>query len=171
MSRIRASVSSILILSRPLLRGRRWRSGGFFLPAVSLLLSLMFLDACGHLSDPFPKTEVEGAVKIFEADDRIILKAITRVLKDRGWGEPREGVEPGRIETDYVVQGSWRTRVEATVKKISRREREVRLSLITEQKSFFDSQWRPKSLMGKEQYDQLFREIEMQIYREWAKPE
>jgi hypothetical protein len=57
----------------------------------------------------------------------------------------------------------------ATVKKISRQETEVTLSVMTEKKS--SSGWQPKQLMGKAQYDTIFREIEMQIYREWYKGE
>ncbi len=77
--------------------------------------------------------------------------------------------DKGRLETDYVIQGDWRTKAIATVKKISRKEREVTLSVITEQKS--SSGWQPKKLLGKEQYEKIFSEIEMQIYREWYKAE
>ena len=52
----------------------------------------------------------------------------------------------------------------ATIEKIGPKKKEVTLSVVTERKS--SSQWEPKKLMGKEQYEQLFGEVEMQIYRE-----
>ena len=115
--------------------------------------------------------EPEGTSHIFEADEKIIFKAISRVLKDRGFGEPRVEADKGRLETDYLVQEDWRTKVVATIKKVNRREREVTLSVITEQKDSSPSGWKPKKLMGKEQYETFFGEIEMQIYREWYKGE
>ncbi len=45
------------------------------------------------------------------------------------------------------------------------------LAVITEQKDSSPSGWKPKKLMGKEQYETFFGEIEMQIYREWYKGE
>lgn len=105
--------------------------------------------------------------KVLEFRDTIILKAITSILRERGYENPKVDLEKGRIETDYVVEGDYRTRVEATVKKIDRNEAEVTLSVITEQKS--SSGWKPKNIMDKAQYDKFFGEIEMQAYREIAK--
>jgi hypothetical protein len=144
------------------------RLKGWIIITISTFLSLgLLLAACGHFPEALP--EPEKATQTFDADERIILKAIAGVLKERGFGEPQVEADKGRLETDYVVQGDWRTKVVATVKKISRKEREVTLSVITEKKSA--SQWQPKKLMGKEQYEKIFGEIEMQIYREWYKGE
>lgn len=79
------------------------------------------------------------------------------------------GDEPSRLETDYVIQGDWRTKVEATVKKIDRQETEVTFSVITEKKDSGPAGWKAKKLLEKEQYEKFFNLIEMQIYREWAK--
>jgi hypothetical protein len=115
------------------------------------------------MPDALPKQE--EAVRIFDADEKVVLKAIARVLKERGFGDSKVAADQSRLETDYVVQEDWRTRVVATVKEISRKETEVTLSVMTEKKS--SSGWTPKKIMGKEQYDKIFDEIEMQIYREW----
>jgi hypothetical protein len=139
--------------------------------AILILSAFIFhcisMVACGHVPQASP--EPEKATQIFDADEKVTLKAITRVLKDKGFGDSKVEADRGHLETDYVVQGGWRTKVVATVKKISRKETEVILSVITEKESSFG--WQPKQLMGKEQYDKVFREIEMQIYREWYKGE
>lgn len=156
-------------LFQPPLKGGRYKGGRVFNFSLSFILLCLCSSACTHFPDALP--EPRKATQVFEADERVILKAITRVLKDRGFGEPQVEADKGRLETDYVIQGSWRTKVVATIKKIGRKEREVTLSLVTEKKSFASSQWQPRNLMGKEHYDHLFREIEMQIYREWSKAE
>jgi hypothetical protein len=134
---------------------------------IFMLLAFLFhcitMAACKHMpEDVLPKSE--EAIKTFDAHEKVVLKAIARVLKDRGFGDSKVSADGGRLETDYVVQEDWRTRVVATLKKISRKETEVTLSVMTEKKS--SSGWQPKQVMGKEQYDKLFDEIEMQIYRE-----
>jgi hypothetical protein len=74
------------------------------------------------------------------------------------------------VETDFIVVGNMRTRVETTVKKIGGREREVTLIVSTE-RIFKKTGWKRTKILDKQQYDRFFDEIEMQIYRELAKPE
>ena len=105
--------------------------------------------------------------RILEFNEKIIIKAITSVLRERGFENPKVDLEKGKVETDYVVEGDYRTRVEAEVKKAGRNEGKVTLSVITEQKS--SAGWKPKNIMDKAQYDKFFEEIEMQSYREMAK--
>jgi hypothetical protein len=151
---------------RPLRKRGRLIGLAIFILSAFLFHCISTVDR-GQVPDAAP--EPEKAIQTFDADEKVVLKAISRVLKDRGFGDSKVEADRGRLETDYVVQGDWRTRVVATVKKISRRETEVILSVITEKKS--SSGWQRKELMGREQYDKFFREIEMQIYREWYKGE
>ena len=133
---------------------------------ILTLIAIFFLSvlagSCAQFHDPLPESEKTS--QIFDVDEKILVKAITRVLKDHSFGTPRVEPDNSRLETDYVVEGDWRTKVVATIEKISPRKREVTLSVITEKKS--SSQWQPKKIMGKEQYEKLLGEIEMQIYRE-----
>jgi hypothetical protein len=154
--------------NRPRLWIKRGRLKSWLLLALSVFFFLsVFAGACSHFYEPLP--ESKKVSQIFDVDDKIIVKAITRVLKDHGLGAPRVEADNSRLETDYVVEGEWRTKVVATIEKISPKKREVTLSVITEKKS--SSQWQPKDLMMKEQYDRLFGEIEMQIYREMYEKE
>jgi ACT domain-containing protein len=139
----------------------RFRSWIILTLSAFFFLSV-FAGTCSQLHDPLP--ESKKVSQIFDVDEKIIVKAITRVLKNRGFGTARVEADNSRLETDYVVEGDWRTKVVATIEKIGPKKREVTLSVITERKS--SDQWQPKELMMKEQYDRLFGEIEMQIYRE-----
>jgi hypothetical protein len=149
--------------SRPPIDRGRLKGWVIFISTFFFILT----GACSHFYEPLP--ESKKVSQIFDVDDKIIVKAITRVLKDHGLGAPRVEADNSRLETDYVVEGEWRTKVVATIEKISPKKREVTLSVITEKKS--SSQWQPKDLMMKEQYDRLFGEIEMQIYREMYEKE
>jgi len=116
--------------------------------------------------------ETEKATRSFGANERIVVRAISQVLKDRGFGTAKVekvGEDPSRLETDYLVQGDWRIKIEATVKKIDRQESEVTFLVTTEQKDSGPMGWKAKKLLEKEQYEKFFNAIEMQIYREWAK--
>lgn len=141
-----------------------WR--GFLL--FSLLAGLL-LTACreetrdGLPAEPLRKT------RVLEFNEKIILKALTNILKERGFENPKVDAEQGKVETDYLVQDDFRTKVEATVKKISRKEGEITLSVITEQR--VAGGWKEKKILGKAQYDKFFDEIEIQAYRELAKGE
>ena len=151
------------LLNRPRLLTEKGRFQSWIILALSVFFFLsVFAGTCSYLHDPLP--ESQKVSQVFDADEKIIVKAITRVLKDHSFGTPRVEADNSRLETDYVVEGDWRTKVVVTLEKISPKKREVTLSVVTEKKS--SSQWQPQKLMGKEQYDKLFGEIEMQIYRE-----
>ena len=135
---------------------------------ISLFFICLFLTACREESADGLPAPVKNT-RILEFNERILLRAIASTLKERGFEDPKVDADQGKVETDYFIQENFRTRVEATVKKISRKEGEVTLSVITEQKS--SGEWKPMKILGKAQYDKFFEEIEMQAYRELAKGE
>ncbi len=142
------------------LRGARC----FFIP----LIIWFSLTACREESaDGLPQAVKN--TRVFEFSDKILLKAMTAILKERGFEDPRVDASQGKVETDYLVQDNFRTKVEARIKKISRKENEVSLEVATELKTA--SGWTPRKIMEKPQYEKFFDEIEIQAYRELAKPE
>jgi len=155
--------SAQLFSNRPRLLMPTGRFKGWSILTLSFCFFLSVL-AAGCAIYPDVQPESEKASQVFDVDERIIVKAISRVLKDRGFGNSRVEPDNSRLETEYVVEGDWRTKVVATIEKISPRKREVTLSIVTEKKT--SSEWKPKKVMAKEQYDRMFGEIEMQIYRE-----
>ena len=149
------------------------RREGKCLPGLLAILGIsLFLFSCALFPKDPTSPEADKSTQVFDASEKIVVRAITQVLKDRGFGQAKEekvGEDQSRLQTEYVPQGDWRTKVEATIKKINPKESEVTLLVITEQKESKSSDWKPKKLMGKDQYEKLFNEIELQIYREWGK--
>jgi hypothetical protein len=147
----------------------RWQ--GICLSGFLILWISLFIFSCAAIFKDPSSPEVDKSVQVFDASEKIVIRAIIQVLKDRGFGQANEekvGEDQSRLVTEYVIQGDWRTKVEATIKKTNPKESEVTLSVIAERK-VSKTEWKPKKLMGKDQYDKFFNEIELQIYREWAK--
>ncbi len=111
--------------------------------------------------------EPEKYSRVFEFNEKYIIRGIANLLKEKGYADPKVDVGKGKVETDYILQGNLRVKVETTVKKLDRREREVVLLITTEKKT--KEGWKATKMLDKSQYDRFFDELEMQIYREIAK--
>jgi len=105
--------------------------------------------------------------RVFDASQDIILRALTQVFKEKGFGNSSINQEKKEIESDYLFQDNWRSKAIARVKKKNWKECEVTLSVITEKKT--SAGWEMRRLLEAEQYDQFFLAIELQIYQEQYK--
>jgi hypothetical protein len=106
----------------------------------------------------------------YEAREKVILNAIVRVFKDKNMGgNVRIDQEKQQVETDYVIQGDWRTRSTAKIRRLNWKESEVVLCVITEKKT--EAGWEMRRLLDKDQYINLFDTIDLMIYEEMSKTE
>ena len=126
---------------------------------------VFFLSACEEESDSSGPPEKHS--RVYEFNEKYIVRGVANLLKEKGYTDPKVDTEKGKVETDYIPAGNMRTKIEVTVKKLDRREREVILVITTEKK--VKEGWKPIKILEKPQYDKFFDEIEMQIYRELAK--
>jgi len=140
---------------------RGWRRFFFLILLLPLLLA-----ACEEEKDE-TNGEPKKHFRVFEFNEKYIIRGITNMLKEKGYTDPRVDMEKGTVETDYIIQGDFRAKVEATVKKLDRREREVALVITTQKKT--KEGWKPAKVLDKAIYDRFFDEMEMQIYREIGK--
>lgn len=108
--------------------------------------------------------------QIFEAREKVILKAIARVFVEKQIGsDVTIDAENNKVESDYVYQNKWRTKANARVKRLNWKECEVALVVVTEKKT--ETGWEMHRLLDKDQYAKLFRVIDLKIYEEMAKIE
>ncbi len=142
--------------------------GGGLLWLIPLFLLFLTTGCPEESTDGLPPKAMRKT-RSLDFNEKILMKAITRIVKEKGFEDAKVDWERGKVETDYYTEGNFRTRVEATVKAVSRKESEVSLSVITEAKS--GAEWKEKKMMEREQYDRFFEEIEMEAYRELAKGE
>lgn len=128
---------------------------------------VFFLSACEEESDSSGPPEKHS--RVYEFNEKYIVRGVANLLREKGYADPKVDMEMGKVETDYIPAGNTRTKIEVTVKKIDRREREVILVITTEKK--VKEGWKPIKILEKPHYDKFFDEMEMQIYRELAKVE
>jgi len=128
---------------------------------------VFLLSACEEDSDSTGPLPPEKHSRVYEFNEKYIMRGVANLLREKGYADPKVDTEKGTVETDYIPAGDMRTKIEVTVKKLDRREREVILVITTEKK--VKAGWKPVKILEKTHYEKFFDELEMQIYRELAK--
>lgn len=103
----------------------------------------------------------------YEASEKIILRAIAGVFKEKNIGSNVAiNQSDFRVDSDYVISGDWRTKANARVQRLNWKKCEVTLVVTTERKT--ETGWEVRRLLQKEQYETIFRVIELKIYEEMS---
>jgi len=135
--------------------------------AFILMISLL---SCAHDYGTVAISKPDEYTHVYEAKEKVVLKAIAAVLKEKSIGEKVSiDFKRNRIDSDFVVSDDWRTKTSAQVKRLNWKECEVRLVVTTEKKT--EKGWEMRRLLGKDQYDSFFSVIDSQIYQEMSKSE
>ncbi|OGP89266.1 MAG: hypothetical protein A2031_08545 [Deltaproteobacteria bacterium RBG_19FT_COMBO_43_11] len=138
--------------------------------SLVVILIVLNLISCGAEMGSVVITRPDEYRQTYEAKETIVLKAVAGVFRDKKMGSNVTiNKEKQTVETDYVVQGDWRTKSMARVKKLNWKESEVILSVIAEKKT--KTGWEMRRFLEKDQYVQLFNIIELRIYEEMARIE
>jgi hypothetical protein len=144
-----------------------FKKSSFFLPAILIIINLI---SCASEFGQVIISKPDEFKHTYEASEKFILNATARVFRDKSMGRNvKIDVESKRVDTDYIIQGDWRTRSIAKVNKLNWKETEVVLSVITEKKT--ETGWSMRRLLDKEQYINLFDTIDLIIYEEMSKIE
>lgn len=106
--------------------------------------------------------------RIYEAKERVVLKAIAGVLKEKNIGRNVTIDQKNhRVDSDYVESEGWRTKTSADLKQLNWKECEVILAVTTEKKT--EGGWEIRRVLEKEQYDNFFNVIDLRIYEEMSR--
>ena len=138
------------------------------LPFLILILIAVFgisLWACTEEGTSIGEPDQAGYV--YEAKEKFVLQAIAQIFNENNLGRANIDADAHEVASDYLVQGNWRTRGLARVRQINWKECEVKLTIITEKKT--PTGWEMRQMLGKDQYEKIFKAIELQIYREMYK--
>jgi len=139
----------------------------FRIVCLFVLITVLPLTACTNEGEVIAKPDEHS--RAFETNEKVVLKAVAQVFKDKGFGASSVNRDKKEVESTYLVQNGWRSKTIARVKQINWKETEVTLSVITEKQ--VASGWEMRRLLKKEQYDSIFDAIELQIYQEMYKTE
>ena len=119
-----------------------------FLFYLLSLISVIILNliSCGPKIGQVVISRPDEYRHTYEAREKVILNAIARVFKDKSMGSNvRIDPEKQQVETDYIIQGDWRTRSTAKIRKLNWKESEVDLCVITEKKT--EAGWEMRRLL------------------------
>jgi len=133
-----------------------------------ILMMIIHLMSCANQLGSTVISRPDEYTHVYEAKEKIILKAIAGVIKDKKNGDHVSiDLKNNRVDSDYVVSDDWRTKTSARVKRLNWKECEVHLAVTTEKKT--QTGWEIRRLLGKEQYDSFFSVLELKIYEEMAR--
>jgi hypothetical protein len=133
------------------------RSVWTILAAVSL-----FSFGCSGL-DPVSQRQWEA--KVFESPYEIVFRAVISLLEQKGHRITQADFQTGVIDTEPTEGKFKRMKVSAEVRPLGKNLTEVRARIDLEEKGLLGGGYKheqPKLAM----YDELFTEIELQVYRE-----
>ncbi|MBN1473762.1 MAG: hypothetical protein JW914_04030 [Syntrophaceae bacterium] len=131
---------------------------------------VIFMFSCGIITETSVIDTPDEYRKTYEAKEDIVLRAIARVFQERQMGlNVTINRKDRTVVTDYFIRDDWRTKSLAKVKQINWKETETVITIITEKKT--KTGWQMVRVLKKDQYANLFSEIELRIYEEMAKIE
>jgi hypothetical protein len=126
--------------------------------------------SCGFITETTVIDTPDEYRRTYEAKEEIVLRAIARVFQERQMGlNVTINRKDRSVTTDFLTIDDWRTKSFARVKQIDWKETETVITIITEKKT--KTGWQMVRVLKKEQYANLFSEIELRIYEEMAKIE
>ena len=137
---------------------------------IIVFVIIVNLVSCGAVIGRVVISKPDEYSHLYEANEKIILKAIARVFKEKNIGSNVTIDQKNhRVDSDYVVSGDWRTKASAHVQRLNWKECEVSLAVTTEKKT--ETGWEIRRLLQKEQYDSFFSVIDLKIYEEMSRIE
>ena len=137
---------------------------------IIVFVIIVNLVSCGAVIGRVVISKPDEYSHLYEANEKIILKAIARVFKEKNIGaNVTIDQKNHRVDSDYVVSGDWRTKANARVQRLNWKECEVILAVTTEKKT--ETGWEIRRLLQKEQYDSFFSVIDLKIYEEMSRIE
>jgi hypothetical protein len=147
----------------------KFKTSQFYLRSLISLI-IINLISCGPKIGQVVISRPDEYRHTYEAREKVILNAVARIFKDKNMGS-NVLIDPEKrqVETDYIIQGDWRTRSTAKIRKLNWKECEVVLVVITEKKT--ETGWEMRRLLDKDQYINLFDTIDLMIYEEMSRTE
>jgi hypothetical protein len=142
----------------------------FSVRLIIVFVIIVNLVSCGAAIGRVVISKPDEYSHLYEANEKIILKAIAGVFKEKNIGaNVTIDQKNHRVDSDYVVSDDWRTKASARVQRLNWKECEVILAVTTEKKT--ETGWEIRRLLQKEQYDSFFSVIDLRIYEEMSKIE
>ncbi len=123
---------------------------------------LMLAGGCAGL-EPVSQKDMES--RSYDAPYELVFKAVVSVLEQKGHKITKADPQQGLIDTEPVEAKYRRVRISAELKPLGRQRTEVRARIELWERGLMGSTYKPEPAKMT-MYDDLFTEIELQVYRE-----
>ena len=96
---------------------------------------------------------------------QIVREAVLKILEKRNFTLAATQSNDLHLETEWLEDQGYRTRVEADLKPLSRSKTELTLTMYLEEKLLLRDKWEPMDTIGEDTYRIMLGDIEMECYR------
>jgi hypothetical protein len=103
--------------------------------------------------------------KVFKMKPDVVREAVKRALENKKFIMASEQSNELHLETEWLVDQGYRSKVEADIKPLSRSKTELSIMMHLEKKLVFLDKWKPMDEIGEDTYRILMGDIEMECYR------
>ena len=95
----------------------------------------------------------------------VLREALLKVLEKKNFILAAKQSNELHLETEWLEDQGYRSRVEADLEPLSRSKTELTLTMYLEEKPLFRDKWEPMDEIGEDTYRILLGDIEMECYR------
>ncbi len=103
--------------------------------------------------------------KVFKIKPDVLKEAVERVLGKKKFTLDANQSNELHLQTKWLEDQSYRSRVVADIKPLSRTKSELTLMMYLEKKLVFLNKWKPMDEIGEDTYSIMLGDIEMECYR------
>lgn len=141
--------------------------GQTLLPLLFILMGTAIVLV--HCSKPLTHRQVmvnnRPEKKVFKMKADVVREALEKVLEKKKFVLAAKQSNALHLETEWLEDGGYRSRVEADIKPLSQSKTELTLFMSLEEKLIFRDEWEPTDEIGQDTYRILMGDIEMECYR------
>lgn len=144
------------------------RAGRLFgLPPLAFLLTIALVCMAGcTISDPLARPVVnKPEARMYEIKSSVVVKAVKKVLQNKKFSlDPAHSTAP-RLETEWLQERSFRSRIVADIRPVSKNSSELKLQIFLEKQSTWQKTWQAVDKIGDRAYHEFFDDVQMECYR------
>lgn len=103
--------------------------------------------------------------KIIDLRPAIVRKALLRVLNDRKFSVDPKRTSLQRVETEWLQDGSFRSRITAGIKPLDDFHTELAVKILLEKKTFWGESWEPYDRIDPRAHSEFIDAVRLESYR------
>ena len=132
---------------------------------VLLLVTVTLLAQCVPFTRKQEMVRNKPETQVLPAKPEVVRTAVERSLDKKDFSLDTEKSNSRHVQTEWLVDGKYRSMAKVDLKPTGKSKTEVRLQLLMQKKSMFGKEWQTMDEIGEDSYRLLMGDIEMECYR------